>query len=194
MIDLTAMTDEELTELSRAIPHEWDRREALPAVEAGQAEVIAGLRESGAITKPAAPDAPAEVGDFSAWINPGTDHAAMYLQGDEVSHNGAVWRSEHPGLNHWEPGVAGVDYRIWRDVTHDVIPLPDEPDSPEGSGPEDEPDSPDESAPDEWQVGVDYKPGDRVTYNGQVYEVVQEHTSAEQWLPDTLPALYEAVE
>ena len=182
MIDLTAMTDEELTELTRAIPHEWDRREALPAMDAGRAEVIAGLREAGTIAAPVVPDTPAEVADFPAWVNPGTDHAAMYIRGDEVSHNGAVWRSEHPGLNHWEPGTTGVDYRIWRDVTHDVLPLPEEPDIPEESGPE------------EWQVGVDYKPGDRVTYNGQVYEVVQEHTSAEHWLPDTLPALYEAVE
>lgn len=177
MIDLTAMTDEELTGLTRAIPHEWDRREALPAVEAGQAEVIAGLRESGTIAAPAAPDAPAAVSDFPAWVDPGTDHAAMYLRGDEVAHDGAVWRSEHPGLNHWEPGTTGVDYRIWRDVTHDVLPLPDEPDTPA-----------------EWQVGVVYVPGDRVTYNGQVYEVVQEHTSAEHWLPDALPALYVAVE
>ena len=185
MIDLTAMTDEELTELTRAIPHEWDRREALPAVEAGQAEVIAGLRESGTIAAPTVPDAPAEVGDFPAWINPGTDHAAMYLRGDEVSHEGAVWRSEHPGLNHWQPGAAGVDYRIWRDVTYDVLPLPDVPD---------EPDTPDEPGPAEWQIGVAYEPGDRVTYQGQVYEIVQGHTSAGHWLPDTLPALYKAVE
>ena len=136
MIDLTAMTDEELTELTRAIPHEWDRREALPAMDAGRAEVIAGLREAGTIAAPVVPDTPAEVADFPAWVNPGTDHAAMYIRGDEVSHNGAVWRSEHPGLNHWEPGTTGVDYRIWRDVTHDVLPLPEEPDIPEESGPE----------------------------------------------------------
>ena len=171
MIDLTAMTDEELTELTRAIPHEWDRRAALPAVEAGQAEVIAGLRESGTIIAPTVPDAPATVADFPAWVDPGTDHAAMYLRGDEVSHEGAVWRSEHPGLNHWEPGTTGVDYRIWLDVTYDVIPLPAE-----------------------WQIGGAYVPGDRVTYHGQVYEIVQGHTSAGHWLPDTLPSLYQAVE
>lgn len=182
MIDLTAMTDEELTELTRAIPHEWDRRGALPAMDAGRAEVIAGLRESGTIAAPVAPDAPAEVGDFPAWINPGTDHAAMYLRGDEVSHEGAVWRSEHPGLNHWEPGVTGVDYRIWRDVTHDVLPLPDEGEAP------------DDSRPAEWQIGFDYETGDLVTYQGQVYEVVQGHTSAGHWLPDALPSLYMAVE
>ncbi|WP_048780565.1 carbohydrate-binding protein [Actinomyces urogenitalis] len=41
-----------------------------------------------------------------------------------------------------------------------------------------------------WQAGVHYEAGDLVTYDGQVYRVVQEHTSQADWRPDGVPALY----
>lgn len=109
----------------------------------------------------------------------------MYLRGDMVAHEGAVWRSEHRGLNHWEPGSEGVDYRIWRDVTLDVLPpkIPDEPADPD--------------APAEvpaWREGISYAPGEQVAYNGVVYEVAQAHTSQADWTPDAVASLYRVVE
>ena len=44
----------------------------------------------------------------------------------------------------------------------------------------------------DWEVGVAYEIGDLVVYDGNLYEVVQAHTSQEDWLPSLTPALYKA--
>lgn len=52
---------------------------------------------------------------------------------------------------------------------------------------------------DEWRAGVSYKTGDFITYefNGvgdpQLYKVIQDHTSQEDWTPDVTPSLYDAI-
>lgn len=43
----------------------------------------------------------------------------------------------------------------------------------------------------EWSgAGISYNVGDRVRYNGVLYKVLQEHTSQEDWTPDTAHSLY----
>lgn len=50
-----------------------------------------------------------------------------------------------------------------------------------------------------WAVGVSYNVGDFLTYgensvgDPQLYKVVQAHTSQADWLPDSVPALYDAI-
>ena len=52
---------------------------------------------------------------------------------------------------------------------------------------------------DEWTVNVKYVTGDWVAYgvnavgDPQLYQVLQDHTSAAQWTPDTATSLYKAV-
>ena len=52
---------------------------------------------------------------------------------------------------------------------------------------------------DEWRAGVTYKTGAFITYgfNGvgdpQLYKVVQDHTSSEEWTPDVTSSLYDAI-
>ncbi len=41
-----------------------------------------------------------------------------------------------------------------------------------------------------WEVDVSYAVGDRVSYDGKLYKVVQAHTSQADWTPDKTPALY----
>lgn len=43
-----------------------------------------------------------------------------------------------------------------------------------------------------WTPGVAYAVGDLVQYHGKLYEVVQAHTSQEDWQPDTVPALFKS--
>lgn len=46
----------------------------------------------------------------------------------------------------------------------------------------------------EWSgAGVSYNVNDRVRYNGVLYKVLQEHTSQEDWTPDTAHSLYAKV-
>lgn len=41
-----------------------------------------------------------------------------------------------------------------------------------------------------YQVDKLYKVDDMFKYEGQLYKVIQEHTSQEDWIPPELPALY----
>ena len=157
------------------ISSEWNREGLL---EKGQTEIIEELREQGTISQPSSPENPSSVSDFEAWNNPGTIHSEMYLLGDIVAHGGRVWESTHAGLNHWEPGAPGIDYRIWQDVTDDLI----------DTG---EPDDPLEYP--EWKPGVIYSEGDVITHNGISYEVTQGHTSQEGWEPPAVPSLFKAI-
>lgn len=43
---------------------------------------------------------------------------------------------------------------------------------------------------DSWEVAKSYEVGKLLAYDGKLYEVRQEHTSQEDWLPNELPALY----
>ena len=43
---------------------------------------------------------------------------------------------------------------------------------------------------EDWEIGVGYKAGQKVKYNGKVFEVVQGHTSQGDWTPENTPALF----
>lgn len=41
-----------------------------------------------------------------------------------------------------------------------------------------------------FEVGVEYKVGDLISYHNKLYEVLQAHTSQADWLPDTTASLF----
>jgi hypothetical protein len=41
-----------------------------------------------------------------------------------------------------------------------------------------------------FHIGEAVKAGDEITYNGKVYEVLQDHVLQADWVPDQVPALY----
>lgn len=45
----------------------------------------------------------------------------------------------------------------------------------------------------EWKSGKEYAVGYRVNYNGILYKVIQDHTSQDDWTPDTAPSLFAKV-
>lgn len=94
------------------------------------------------------------------WIQPQGSHDSWPL-GAHVLHNGHEWESLIAD-NVTEPGS---DPRWWRQV--DV-----------------------ESPTNEWAVGVAYKVGDVVTYQGQQYQCRQAHTSIASWTPPAVLALW----
>lgn len=159
---------------------ERKRREAAPAVEAGQAGVVRDLREQGVVDAPAVPADPADPGTYPEWVNPGTIHARMYLLGDRVQHQGRVWESGVDMLNSWEPGSA---HTVWVDITDQIAPEP-EPDVPE---------VPQEPETPAWAVGVDYTVGQEILFEGATYRVIQAHTSAAHWPPNAVASLYTAL-
>ena len=46
---------------------------------------------------------------------------------------------------------------------------------------------------DKYQINYSYIKDDRFHYEGKLYEVIQAHTSLENWKPSELPALYKKV-
>lgn len=176
---IRSLPEEDFNVIRRWIFDEIERRKTAPKVEEGQAEIIKNLRDQGIIETNPEPENPEEVDDYPIWKNPGTIHSRMYLYGDRVRHNFRVYESNHPGLNHWEPGATGIDYRIWRDITEDIAQV--------DTGEEIPGDSNQTTA---WSTGTAYQPGDIVSYNGDEYEVTQGHTSQAGWTPDAVPALF----
>lgn len=47
---------------------------------------------------------------------------------------------------------------------------------------------------DRWVMDRLYTAGERISYDGKLYRVLQTHTSQADWLPDITPALYAQVE
>ena len=41
-----------------------------------------------------------------------------------------------------------------------------------------------------WIIGKNYKVGDRVKHNDELYKCIQEHDSQESWTPNLTPALW----
>lgn len=44
-----------------------------------------------------------------------------------------------------------------------------------------------------WKVGMNYTINQRIRFNDNVYKVLQDHTSQEDWLPNLAPSLYAAL-
>ena len=49
------------------------------------------------------------------------------------------------------------------------------------------------SAFDNYEIGVEYSVGDKVKYNGKLYEIVEEHTSVDVWKPDVETSKYKEI-
>lgn len=49
------------------------------------------------------------------------------------------------------------------------------------------------SAFDGYEIGVEYSAGDKLKYNGKLYEVVEEHTSVDVWKPDVETSKYKEI-
>lgn len=133
--------DDLKTQVEALAPEQWgeflgwvvgperNRRNALPAVEAAQAEIMAEVWEAQPDLKPAYvgtvdPDTPtldALLAQLPAWVQP-TSKASAYPPASLVKHLGKAWRNRRRGLNAAEPGTP---FSGWEDVTSDLLkPVP----------------------------------------------------------------------
>lgn len=141
---------------------------------------------------------------FYDWVQP--DSTNPYPYGAIVRHNGSLWVSEIDG-NVWEPGVYG--WSLYEEggseepvnpdepVTPDEPVNPDTPDEPVTPDEPDNPDTPDEPVEDEIPDWVQpdssnpYMTGDRVRYDGHVYESTMDNNV---WDPESYPAGWNLIE
>ena len=200
---IQALPDQEFRDLKAwIVTTETDRRAAQPAVEEARAEDTQKLWEAHPELKPAfktEEDIP-QSGDAltldellaqcDQWVQPSGAHDALPT-GAIVAHEGAIWRTDLPTLNVWEPGTMNTQ---WVDITDQLLAesskegqdedtgaeVPEE-----GTAPEPEPAQPSAPAFKQPSGGHDsYKQGDRVTYNGKVYEST---INSNVWTPDAYP-------
>lgn len=137
-------------------------------------------------------------------FTPPTGAHDAYMTGERITWDGDIYEAVRDGVVH-SPAEYAAD---WQLVEPEPEPEPEPPEEEEPTDPEepepgdgegdedDEPEPEPEPEPDEptlpeWQPGVDYQPGDRFTYDGAEYRVVQAHTSAAHWPPDQVASLYE---
>lgn len=162
------------------VTSEENRRQAQPAIEQAQAEIVTELQDAGKLEKPkvaTSEQAKQDASRVPEWQNPGVDHAKMYHYGDVVRHNGKLVRSTHQSLNHWEPGTLALDGSIW-----EILETTDGSDTSETSETTEQPAAPAFKQP---TGGHDaYKQGDRVTFNGEVYESL---INANAYSPEAYP-------
>lgn len=163
------LTDEEhLRFRSWNYTEETKRRESEAAKYAGQAELIHQLRDAGTLDAPVAEaDSP---DGFTAWVSPGTDATVMPLRGDRCRHDGRVWESL-VDFNSWEPGAEGT-WSAWADVTDVLFP-------------------PTDGKPIEYVDNQHYQVGQKVIFNGEVYECAKDHFAAPGWTPVNAHAMWQ---
>ncbi|MDV2420231.1 hypothetical protein RAE03_10695 [Corynebacterium tuberculostearicum] len=173
------LTDTDFQQLSSwVVTEEKDRRAAQPAIEQAQADIFTELQDAGKLEKPEVAteeEAKTDAAKVPEWRDPGVDHSLMYCYGDVVRYQGKLVRSTHQGLNHWEPGTLAFDGRIW-EVIGDAT------ETPEDSETTEQPTAPAYRQPSGAHDA--YKKGDRVTYNGAVYESA---INGNVWAPDSYP-------
>ena len=122
-------------------------------------------------------------GGYPIWSQPSGAHDA-YNAGDIVNYNGTLYQSTING-NVWSPDVYPAGWTVYEAAT--------EPEEPEPE-PEPKPDPEEPTTYPEWvqPTGAHdaYNTGDRVTYNGKVYEST---IDGNVWSPSAYPQGWEAV-
>lgn len=169
-LDLTEVAAEDLQEFSRRIEKEFQRRRVLVespllAEELSKNYLTAAGR---AAMEDTAGNPPTKVPEY---VQPLGAHDA-YPLGFYVTQEGTTYKSKRSG-NVWEPKL---HLDLWERVDAADVPTP----APTPT-------------PPAWELNKVYATGDTFLYNGQVYRVVQPHTSAAHWTPGTVPALYTVV-
>lgn len=155
MIDLTALSDEELEAIRQDVGAEMERRRVIAQAPIRMEEIT--QEYSKAVGR--------EHGD--AWVQPSSAVDA-YPVGWVVTHEGKRWENLTPA-NAWEPGVSG-----WRE-------LPGETEEGELTVPE---------YTQPTGAHDAYKQGDRVTFEGVVYESV---IDGNVWTPRDYPQGWKVV-
>ena len=168
--ELVHIPTEKLADAWMSVRAEQKSREARAIAGDQVTGIIYQLRDNGALPAPVA-DAESPEG-YSEWVSPGTDQTKMPLKGDRFYRKGRVWESL-VDFNSWEPGAEGT-WSAWSDITDLLFPA-------------------DGGEPVEYVDGQHYVAGQRVLFNGDVYECVNDHYAAPGWTPVNAHANWQKV-
>lgn len=128
---IKALSGVDFAELRRWIfDDEVQRRQALPAVQEAEVELVKDLAAQGEITRPEVSTEEAAIngdGIVPAWHDPqGKKHRA-YMRGDAVLDDGRIYINRADGLNYARPSAPDSGWEVYNPPKEDAVPEPEAP-------------------------------------------------------------------
>nr|DAR74692.1 MAG TPA: Putative transmembrane protein [Caudoviricetes sp.] len=128
---IKALNGVDFAELRRWIfDDEVQRRQALPAVQEAEVELVKDLAAQGEITRPeVATEETAINGDgiVPAWHDPQGRKSRAYMRGDAVLDEGRIYINRADGLNYARPSSPDSGWEVYNPPKEDVVPEPEAP-------------------------------------------------------------------
>lgn len=170
---IQALDEARFVELRRWIfDDEVRRRQALPAVQEAEVELVKDLAAQGEIVRPEVATEEAAIngdGIVPAWHNPqGKKHKA-YMRGDAVLDGGRIYINRADGLNYARPSAPDSGWEVYNPPKEDTVPEPEVPEEAPGVPAWKEPQSKTEL----------YPAGATVTHNGKQWRSTVDGNRAE---------------
>ena len=178
---IQALNGADFAELRRWIfDDEVQRRQALPAVQEAEVELVKDLAAQGEITRPEVATEEAAIngdGIVPAWHDPqGKTHRA-YMRGDAVLDDGRIYINRADGLNYARPSAPDSGWEVYNPPKEDAVP--------EAEAPEEAP-APAAPAWREPQSKTElYPAGAEVTHNGKQWRSTVDGNRAEPGTDDS---------
>ncbi|WKS72098.1 hypothetical protein NLL38_04065 [Corynebacterium accolens] len=128
---IKALNGADFAELRRWIfDDEVQRRQALPAVQEAEVELVKDLAAQGEITRPeVATEESAINGDgiVPAWRDPSSKKSQAYMRGDAVLDEGRIYINRADGLNKNRPSAPDSGWEVYNPPKGDAVPEPEAP-------------------------------------------------------------------
>ncbi|ERS51216.1 hypothetical protein HMPREF1267_02337 [Corynebacterium sp. KPL1824] len=125
---IQALNGADFAELRRWIfDDEVQRRQALPAVQEAEVELVKDLAAQGEITRPEVATEEAAIngdGIVPAWHNPQGRKSRAYMRGDAVLDEGRIYINRADGLNYARPSAPDSGWEVYNPPKEDTVPEP----------------------------------------------------------------------
>nr|DAX93928.1 MAG TPA: Putative transmembrane protein [Caudoviricetes sp.] len=176
---IQALSGVDFAELRRWIfDDEVQRRQALPAVQEAEVELVKDLAAQGEITRPEVATEEAAIngdGIVPAWHDPQNRKHKSYMRGDAVLDEGRIYINRADGLNYARPSSPDSGWEVYN---------PPKGDAPEAEMPEEAP-APGVPAWREPQSKTElYPAGATVTHQGKQWRSTVDNNRAEPGVGD----------
>ncbi|MDK8497552.1 hypothetical protein QP916_02585 [Corynebacterium accolens] len=128
---IQALNGVDFAELRRWIfDDEVQRRQALPAVQEAEVELVKDLAAQGEITRPEVATEEAAIngnGVVPAWRDPSSKKSQAYMRGDAVLDDGRIYINRAGGLNYARPSAPNSGWEVYNPPKEDTVPeVPEE--------------------------------------------------------------------
>lgn len=127
---IQALNGVDFAELRRWIfDDEVQRRQALPAVQEAEVELVKDLAAQGEITRPEVATEEAAIngdGIVPAWHDPQNRKHKAYMRGDAVLDDGRIYINRADGLNYARPSAPDSGWEVYNPPKEDTVPEPEE--------------------------------------------------------------------